>query len=180
MTSTGKWTDGVEGILLDITGVLYESGESEAITGSVEAVKRLKEAGLPVRFCTNETTTTRQVLVDKLNRFGFDIKSEEVFAPIPAMCQVLKERNLRPHLLISRNASADFSGVPTDNSNCVVLGDAVDEFSYANLNKAFQILISLDKPILFSLGKGRYYKDGKDLALDVGSFCRALEVIMDG
>ncbi|XP_033756319.1 phospholysine phosphohistidine inorganic pyrophosphate phosphatase-like [Pecten maximus] len=179
MTSTGKWTDGVEGVLLDITGVLYESGPSEAIQGSLEAVKRLKEAGLPVRFCTNETTCTRQVLVDRLKGFGFDIKPEEVFPPIPAMCQVLKERNLRPHLLIHPNASADFSDVTTENPNCVVLGDAIHEFSYANLNKAFQILVSLNNPILFSLGKGRYYKDEGNLVLDVGSFCRALEYACD-
>ncbi|OWF38274.1 Phospholysine phosphohistidine inorganic pyrophosphate phosphatase [Mizuhopecten yessoensis] len=180
MTSGRKWTDGVEGVLLDITGVLYESGESEAIQGSIDAVKRLKDAGLPVRFCTNETTCTRQVLVDKLKRLGFtDMKPEEVFPPIPAMCQVLKERGLRPHLLIHPSALADFGDVATDNPNCVVVGDAIDEFSYANLNKTFQTLISLDKPILFSLGKGRYYKDGGNLVLDVGSFSRALEYACD-
>ncbi|XP_060064948.1 phospholysine phosphohistidine inorganic pyrophosphate phosphatase-like isoform X2 [Ylistrum balloti] len=179
MTSAEKWTDGVDGVLLDMTGVLCESGQSNAIKGSVDAVKRLKEAGLPVRFCTNETTYTSQALVEKMKGFGFDIKPEEVFSPIPAMCQVLKERELHPHLLVHPNALADFSDVSTENPNCVVLGDAVDEYSYDNLNKAFQVLISLNKPSLFSLGKGRYYKDGEDLVLDVGSFCSALEYACD-
>ena len=44
----------VKGVLLDITGVLVESSTSgpKAIAGSVEAVKKLEDAGIPVRFVT--------------------------------------------------------------------------------------------------------------------------------
>lgn len=61
---------------------------------------RLKAAGLPVRFCTNETTMTRNMLTEKLHRLGFSMKDEEIFPPIPAVCKVLQKRNLRPHLLV--------------------------------------------------------------------------------
>ena len=52
------------------------------------------------------------------------------------------------------DALPDFSEVNQDNPNCVVLGDATENFSYQNLNKAFQLLMSLDKPVLFALGGG--------------------------
>ena len=62
---------------------------------------RLKDAKVPVRFVTNETTTTRYALVEKLQSFGFDLLEEEVFPPAPAARRILQERGLRPHLLIA-------------------------------------------------------------------------------
>ena len=53
-----------------------------------------------MRFCTNETQATREVFVAKLQRMGFDICVSEVFSPAPAAVAVLKERGLRPHLLV--------------------------------------------------------------------------------
>ena len=50
------------------------------------------------------------------------------------MAKMAKEKSLRPHLLVHPNCLPDFDGVPTDNPNCVILGDAVDGFSYQNLN----------------------------------------------
>jgi hypothetical protein len=48
----------------------------------------------------------------------------------------------------------DFDDVDKSNPNCVVIGDAQDDFSYANMNAAFQMLTSLDKPVLISMGQG--------------------------
>ncbi|XP_041368139.1 phospholysine phosphohistidine inorganic pyrophosphate phosphatase-like [Gigantopelta aegis] len=169
------------GVLLDITGVLYDSGPEggTAISGSVEAVKRLKASSLPVRFCTNETQCTKRMLVDKLQHLGFTMSENEVFPPAPAMCHILKQRNLRPHLLVHPDALPDFSACDRSNPNCVVIGDAADEFSYKNVNDVFRLLVSLDKPVLFSLGKGKYYKENNKLCLDVGPYMKALEYACD-
>lgn len=35
-----SWSHNIKGVLLDITGVLYESGACEAIKGSVDAVEK--------------------------------------------------------------------------------------------------------------------------------------------
>jgi phospholysine phosphohistidine inorganic pyrophosphate phosphatase len=51
-------------------------------------------------------------------------------------------------------AAADFDGMDTVDPNCVVLGDATTEFSYPNLNRAFQALMAMKEPVLFSLGLG--------------------------
>ncbi|XP_034519292.1 phospholysine phosphohistidine inorganic pyrophosphate phosphatase isoform X2 [Ailuropoda melanoleuca] len=157
MAAWDKRLAGVRGVLLDISGVLYDGGEDGGapIPGSVEAVARLKRSRLKVRFCTNESQKSRRELVGLLRRQGFDISEGEVTAPAPAASLILKERSLRPHLL--------------------VCDDAGEDFSYQNMNKAFQVLMELEKPVLISLGKGRYYKETSGLMLDVGAYMKALE-----
>ncbi|XP_068610787.1 phospholysine phosphohistidine inorganic pyrophosphate phosphatase [Brachionichthys hirsutus] len=171
----------LKGVILDLCGVLYDSGEGGgvAIPGSVEAVKKLKASGLQVRFCTNETQDARPSFVAKLQRLGFDIAVSEVFSPAPASVAVLKDRGLRPHLLVHDALFPEFDNVDTNNPNCVVIGDAAEKFTYQNLNEAFRVLIELEKPVLFSLGQGRYYKETDGLKLDVGVFMKALEYACD-
>ncbi|KAK7824233.1 hypothetical protein U0070_001704 [Myodes glareolus] len=187
---------GVRGVLLDISGVLYDSGAGggAAIAGSVDAVARrphssvcaehtlicvfvprLKRSPLKVRFCTNESQKSRRELVGLLQRLGFDISEGEVTAPAPATCQILKERGLRPHLLIHDGVRSEFDDIDMSNPNCVVIADAGDSFSYKNMNRAFQVLMELENPVLISLGKGRYYKETSGLMLDVGGYMKALE-----
>ena len=55
------------------------------------------------------------------------------------MASLAKRNNLKPYLLVHPNCLPDFDGIDSsdEDPNCVVLGDAVDEFSYKNLNKVF-------------------------------------------
>ncbi|KAM6067615.1 phospholysine phosphohistidine inorganic pyrophosphate phosphatase isoform 1-T1 [Chlamydotis macqueenii] len=140
---------------------------------------RIKASGLKLRFCTNETQATREQFVKKLQGLGFDISVAEVTAPAPAACRVLKERNLRPHLLVHNDLVPEFAEIDKTNPNCVVIGDAAENFSYANLNEAFRLLIGMEKPVLISLGRGRYYKETDGLKLDVGAYMKALEYACD-
>ena len=90
----------INGVLLDITGVLVESSTSgpKAIPGSVEAVKKLEDAGIPVRFVTvtypndtisfldinlrnnfqNETQRTRSSLVQMLHSNGYSMNESKM------------------------------------------------------------------------------------------------------
>ena len=40
------------------------------------------------------------------------------------------------------------------NPNCVVIGAAEDQFTYARMNEAFRLLLNLDNPVLFATGYG--------------------------
>ncbi|XP_021559478.1 phospholysine phosphohistidine inorganic pyrophosphate phosphatase isoform X1 [Neomonachus schauinslandi] len=177
MAAWGERLAGVHGVLLDISGVLYDGGEDGGtpIPGSVEAVARLKRSQLKVRFCTNDSQKSRRELVGLLQRQGFDISEGEVTSPAPATSLILKERGLRPHLLIHDGVRSEFDQIDTSNPNCVVIADAGEGFSYQNMNKAFRVLMDLEKPVLISLGKGRYYKETSGLMLDVGAYMKALE-----
>jgi len=168
----------VKGVLCDISGVLSESssnGDVVAIPGSVDAIERIKAEGIKIKFVTNESARTRESLHGKLSRLGFSIDIDDILTPALAMVVILKENNLRPHLLVNKNVLGDFTEIETENPNCVVIGDAGEEFSFANLNKAFQILASSNSLPLYSLGKGRFYREDSGLNLDVGPFAAALE-----
>ena len=95
------------------------------------------------------------------------------------MSTIIKEKSLKPFYLVHANCLSDLTAreVASDISNelnCVVVGDAVDEFSYKNMNKAFQTIMKNDCSF-YSLGKGRYYQEDGELVLDVGPFVAALE-----
>ena len=59
----------VRALLIDLDGVLYV--EEEPIAGAAEAVRRLRERGLPLRFVTNTTAHSRDRTLHKLARLGF-------------------------------------------------------------------------------------------------------------
>ncbi|EDV20029.1 Phospholysine phosphohistidine inorganic pyrophosphate phosphatase [Trichoplax sp. H2] len=167
----------LQGLLLDISGVLYNSGVSggQAIDGSVEALARLKKAHFPLRLCTNESQCSIDTLVKKLQRLGFNVQEEDIYSPIKAVKSFLIENSLRPHLLVHPDVLDEFVDIDQSNPNCVVIGDATDAFSYAALNEAFTILMNMKQPKLISLGKGRYYQETDGLKLDVGPFSKVLE-----
>jgi phospholysine phosphohistidine inorganic pyrophosphate phosphatase len=98
----------------------------------------------------------------------------EVFPPALAMAAIIKNKNLRPHLLVHPNCLPDL-GVETsaDDANCVILGDATDSFTYTNMNAAFRVLLNSGN--LYALGKGKYYKEDGELTIDVGPYVAALE-----
>lgn len=51
------------------------------------------------------------------------------------MAKLAVSKGLRPHLLVHPNCLEDFKNVPTSDPNCVVIGDASDEFSYKAMNE---------------------------------------------
>ncbi len=100
-----------------------------------------------------------------------------------AMASIITARKLRPFLLVHPNCLPDFpeeivqlnkSSDDVGIFDSVILGDATDNFSYRNMNKAFKVLDTTGGDF-YSLGMGKYYQEDGDLVLDVGPFTRALE-----
>lgn len=70
----------------------------------------------------------------------------------------------------------EFIDAPKGSSaTCVVIGDAAEDFSYENVNQAFNKLIGMKDPKLISMGYNKYYKDKGQLVIDLGAYTRALE-----
>ncbi|KAK0404417.1 hypothetical protein QR680_017445 [Steinernema hermaphroditum] len=170
------WRTSVRGFLLDVTGVLYNSGGGrdlgEAIPGSIEAVRRLY-AGSSVRFLSNESSSTRAELHAKLTKLGFDIKIEHLITPAPVCAKYLNRESLRPHLLLA-GVETEFVGCHMVDPNCVVMGDAEEGFTYDALNKAFRVLHGMKDPLLISLGCGKFYQRTDGPCLDLGGFAKGL------
>jgi len=175
------WRKSIKGFLLDISGVLYNSGPGggKAIPGSIEAVKRLY-AESDVRFLSNESSSTRKALVEKLNRLGFQLDEDHFFTPAPVAAQYAKRHQLRPHLLVHKGVEADFVGCDFSNPNCVIMGDAEEDYTYANLNAAFRVLLESERKLLISLGCNQFYQSADGPNLDVGCFAMALRYAVHG
>ncbi|KAF2364221.1 HAD-superfamily hydrolase subfamily IIA [Trinorchestia longiramus] len=167
----------IKGFMLDITGVLYESG-GVAVEGSVEAVNRIRKHGYKLVLVSNESTQPTTLLVDKLRKLGYSwLTIDDVITPVPAVIDVIKTRGLNPHLLVSSAVEDEFRNVVRADKpkSCIVVGDAEQNFSYENVNAAFNCLMEMQEPKLFSLGRGMYYRHNNKLRLDVGAYTCAME-----
>ncbi len=71
--------ENVAALLIDLDGVLYV--EEEPIPGAVEAVERLRRAGLPLRFVTDTTAHSRDGTLEKLARLGVSVVPCELVTP---------------------------------------------------------------------------------------------------
>lgn len=160
----------IRGVLLDLSGVLYVG--DKLFPGALSAVQRLVGAGLPVRYITNTTRSTRQKILQRLTRLGFDIAAEDIFTAPVASRQYIETKNLIPFLLIHPDLEPEFTG-KTGEPNAVLVGDAGDRFTYNNMNMAFRYL--LDGAPLLAMGVNRYFSEGDVLSLDAGPFVHALE-----
>ena len=161
----------IEGVLLDLSGVLYV-GDS-ALTGATRALARLREAGLPVRFVTNVTRRPFDEILERLRAMGFDIAPDELLTAPRAARAYVDSRGLRPYLLIHPALEPEFADLDTGSPNAVLLGDAEDRFDYAHLNRAFRVI--MEGGALLAMGNNQYFQDRDGLSLDIGPFVAALE-----
>jgi HAD superfamily hydrolase (TIGR01458 family) len=164
-------TTGFDAVFFDLSGVLYE-GES-VVPGAVDAVRRARQAGLVLRFLTNTSRKSSVRVAAQLQSMGFEFSSEEVITAPAAVRNWLLERGLRPWCLVHRDIQEEFSDLQTDEPDAVVIADAAEDFSYANLNRAFQLCQA--GATLVGIGMNRYFRQGGELMLDAGPFIRAIE-----
>ena len=162
-------------VLLDLDGVLYVA--DEPIAGAVEAVRRLREQGLTLRFVTNTTNRSRPATLAKLRGLGFEVAADELVTPAALAVQVCRARgHRRVALFVAEGVEADFAqleAVADGPADAVIVGDLGDAWDYAALNRAFRLLI--DGADLIALQKNRYWLRADGLALDAGPFVAALE-----
>ncbi len=165
----------IKGFLLDIDGVLYVG--DEIIEGAIETVNFLKK-NYKVAFITNTTTKTKKMVADKLIKMGFDINEDEIFSALEAVKQFLISENKGAFLLLKDDVMSEFKDIPASPIDYVVVGDARENFTYENMNRAFRYLFHGAE--LIAAAKNRYFKDvDGDLSLDCGGYVVALEYAAD-
>lgn len=159
-------------VLLDLGGVVYVG--STPVPGSIEAIERLRAAGLAVRFLTNTTRSSRRQLLAKLARLQLPVAAGELFMPAAAARRYLERERLQPYLLVHPDLREDFAGLAPGGREAVVVGDAGERFDYAHLNHAFRLLGGGAE--FLALATNRSFRDADGaLSLDAGPFVRALE-----
>uniref|UniRef100_A0A673HLU1 Haloacid dehalogenase-like hydrolase domain-containing protein 2 n=1 Tax=Sinocyclocheilus rhinocerous TaxID=307959 RepID=A0A673HLU1_9TELE len=165
----------LKAVLIDLSGTLHI--EDAAVPGAQEALARLRQAPVAVKFVTNTTKECKRTLFERLRRLNFDLQEQEIFTSLTAARNLLEQRAVRPLLLVEDSALEDFTGLETSDPNAVVIGLAPDHFNYQTLNKAFRLI--LDGAPLIAIHKARYYKRKDGLALGPGPFVTGLEYATD-
>ena len=165
----------IRGLLLDLSGVLYVG--RQLLPGALEALESLRAAKLPVRYITNTTRSTRAQVVARLAAMGLEIDPEHLFTAPLMTRDYLNQHQLVPHFLIHPQLESEFADCLAGTPNAVVVGDAGRAFTYDNLGRAFRLLMQ-GCPLL-AMGDSRYFRDERELCLDVGPFVKALEYAAD-
>lgn len=162
------------GLLLDLDGTVYE--DDGAIPGTPDAIARLRELGIPLRFVTNTTRVPRDTIEDWLEGFGIAATADEVFTPPLAAVAWLVARDIeRIAVCLPEHALVEFSDfdVTDDAPEAVVIGDLGAGWDFATMNRVFRWL--LDGAAFVALHRNRYWKTAEGLTLDVGAFVAAFE-----
>ena len=164
----------VRALLIDLDGVLYV--EDEPIAGAAEALRRLRERGLPLRFVTNTTAHSRDRTLHKLARLGLRVDDRELITPAALAVQHCRGRGYhRVALIMNDEVKRDFKELQetTGRADAVIIGDLGSAFGYDVLNHAFRQV--MDGAELIALQKNRYWMRADGLSLDVGPFVAAIE-----
>jgi HAD superfamily hydrolase (TIGR01458 family) len=165
----------VTAVMLDIQGTLL-TGEGKTIAGAPEAVTRLKEMALAVRFVTNIDSVPVADITARLTAAGVPAVDDEVFSPVSAAKRFLARAGRpRCHLLVPPSIEPEFAEYRAQGSDVdwVVVGDCRDGFTYARLNTAFRLV--RDGAQLLALQKGRWFASPSGPSLDTGAFVTAIE-----
>lgn len=164
-----------QALLLDLSGVLYDG--TRIIPGAREAVALARKKGLILRFVTNTATKSAATLIADMQAMRIDVHADEMITAPMAAKAYLRQRKLRPYILLHDAIRAEFDDLDQHDPNCVVLGDARDDLTYGNLNTAFRLCKGGAE--LIGIGMNKYFMDDAGLMLDAGAFIRAIEWAAD-
>ncbi len=128
------------GYVFDLDGTLYR-GE-EAISGAVEKVRELAEAGAVVRYVTNNSTQTPEFFSDKLRRLGFACEPSQVMSSAVGTAKYLADQALRSAFVVGEAGLVKVLGehgvravMGEDSAEAVVVG-LCHTFTYELMREA--------------------------------------------
>jgi HAD superfamily hydrolase (TIGR01458 family) len=166
--------EGIEGLLLDLSGVIYV--QDAAVPGAAEALERLRAADVPLRLVTNTTMRPRRSILDRLERLGIEADPDELLTPATLAANRCAEVGYSSvALVVLDELREDLEGLEQrgDRVDAVIVGDLGDRWDYEVLNRAFRQL--MDGAELIALQRNRYWETSDGLSLDAGPFVAALE-----
>jgi HAD superfamily hydrolase (TIGR01458 family) len=167
--------DQINGVLLDIDGVLVMSWEQ--IPGAAQTVGWLRARGIPFRLITNTTSLSRHELARTLRDAGVDVVGDDVVTAVVMTGSYLGSHHpgAKVFLLSDGDPTDDLPEVQLveDGADVVVIGGAGTDFSYDRLNRAFEML--MDGAALIGMHRNMYWRTKEGLQLDGGAFIVGLE-----
>jgi len=166
----------VEGLVLDMDGVIMMSWR--ALPGAVEALARLRAAGLPLRLLTNTTEKTGAEMAAELRRIGFDVTAAEVITAAAAAAAYLRAEHPGARVfLLGDGRPADLQGVDLvgldEAPDVILLSGADPSFTFATFNRVYRKLVG--GAALVAMHRNLSWMTGEGVCLDAGAYLYGLE-----
>ena len=168
---------GVEGVLLDIDGVLVTSWHP--IDGAVAAVREVRERGLACAYLTNTTSRTCDEIADALRSAGIEADSGEIVTAARLTAEYVRSTypGSRAWVLNSGDITADLSGIELDDEDpeVVILGGAGPEFTHDALSRVVGLM--LDGVPVVAMHRGTTWATHDGLRIDTGTYLPGMEEV---
>ena len=166
---------GIETVLLDLDGTLYVG--SQVVPGAREAVRRLRDQGLVVRFTTNTDSIVPAMLAERLAGFGFQVSEEELVTPVAVAARMFTSAEGARVLAVAaepvRRLLAGCLAGPEEPATHVLVADPSYGATYDDLDAAFRVLRAGAELVATQVNRVAVRDDGEHL--DTGGWVRLLE-----
>jgi HAD superfamily hydrolase (TIGR01458 family) len=174
---------GVRALLLDLDGVVVLKGQ--LLPGAAEALVRLDAAGVPFVIGTNMSLLSRRDLAGHLARGGASVSPDRIVSAASAAAAYVRRRfgDEPVYVLVAPAALSEFEGLrllsheeaaaPGARAAAVVVGDAAQDFTPANLQSAFRLLRGGARFV--AMHKNRWWLTPTGEVLDAGAYVVGLE-----
>lgn len=166
---------GVDAVLLDLDGTVYEGGRP--VAGAAEAVAWLRARSIALRLTSNTDSVTPAELVARLAEMGIVVAEEEILTPVVVAarlfdttrgCRVLAVASASVRERLRRHLAGD-GEAPTH----VLVADPSYGATYADLDAAFRAVRGGAALVATQAGRRFLRDDGEHL--DTGGWVRLLE-----
>jgi HAD superfamily hydrolase (TIGR01458 family) len=166
----------VEGVLLDIDGVLTVSWEP--LPGAVETIRWLATHRVDFRLVTNTSSRTRREIATLLGRAGMEVDERHILTAVTSAARYLADTHagLGCFVVNEGDVGEDLDGaeiVDAGAAEVVLLGGAGPSVGYEALNAVFGLALR-GVPVV-ALHRNLRYQTAEGPALDMGAFIVGLE-----
>ena len=138
------------GFLVDLDGVVYV-GE-EPVVGALEGIAELRERDVPLRFVTNNSSSTRSEIRARLERLGIEADEDEIVSAAWATGQYLDEAGYDTVFVVgtdSLRAVLRAAGLAVDGEDPAAVVVGHDETTtYEELTEATRLVDEHDLPVV--------------------------------
>lgn len=166
----------IEMFLLDMDGTIYL--DDDVFDGAIEFINTIKNKGKKFIYLTNNSSKSKELYLEKLNRLGFPAKEENIFTSGMAMGMYLNEHYINKKVYLAGTKALE-NELKLYNINLVqedpdiVLFGFDRELNYEKLEKACEfidngaIFLATNCDLVCPIKDGRYIPD-------CGSMCRMI------
>ncbi len=174
---------GVRAVIFDADGVLVAPGT--ALPGVAEALGRLDARGIPYRVATNVSASHRETVAARFAGLGLTIPAERIVTSLSATVDDVRRTypGQPVFVLTHRDGLREFADDPlmppeaadADDARAaaVVIGDAANDLSYQNLDRAFRLVRRGAE--LIAMHRNPWWLTARGETIDSGAFVAALE-----